>query len=280
MTTTAAAQSSRTDDSEELIRRHLPLVGHLVRELLHRLPAHVNRDDLVSAGMPALVTAARSFDPVHGVPFGRYAGSRIRGALLDELRNLDWASRAVRSRARRLETVRQELTATLRRNPTRSELAGALGSSVDEVDSVNDDVQRAMVLSLQGFAVGTTEDLVVEAGPGPEELVLHHERLDYLRAAVESLPERLRAVVDGYFLRERPMAEIAAELGVSESRISQLRAEALVLLRDGMNSQFDPAMVDPAARSTGCVARRRQAYYAEVAVRAGQRRRTGVPVAA
>jgi RNA polymerase sigma factor for flagellar operon FliA len=278
--TTAVAPSSRTDQSDELIRKHLPLVGHLVRELLQRLPAHVNRDDLVSAGMPALVTAARAFDPAHGVPFGRYAGSRIRGALLDELRSLDWASRAVRSRARRMETVRQELTATLRRTPTRPELAAALGSSVDDVDSVDDDVQRAMVLSLQGFAVGTTDDLVVESGPGPEELLLHNERLDYLRAAVDALPERLRAVVDSYFLQERPMAEIAAELGVSESRISQLRAEALVLLRDGMNVQFDPAMVEPAIRSTGCVARRRQAYYAEIAMRAGRRRRPGASAAA
>src|SRR5439155_7218155 len=125
------AEESRADRaadrSEELIVGHLSLVGHLVRELLHRLPAHVNRDDLVSAGMAALVGAARSFDPTQGVPFPRYAGVRVRGALLDELRNLDWASRTVRSRARRLEKARQELTAMLRRDPTRAELADAIG---------------------------------------------------------------------------------------------------------------------------------------------------------
>jgi len=216
--------------------------------------------------MAALVGAGRSYDHAQQVPFGRYATSRIRGALLDELRNLDWASRGVRSRARRLENVRQEVTAALRRTPTAAELADALGSSVEEVSSLHDDVQRAMVLSLQGFTADAA-DLVVESGRGPEETLLHQERLDYLHAAVGALPERLRVVVTGYFLHERPMAEIAAALGVSESRISQLRAEAVALLRDGMNANLDPGMVTPARRQDGCVARRRQAYYADVAVR-------------
>src|SRR5690349_16123225 len=98
--------------------------------------------------MAALVSAARSYDAAQGVPFGRYATSRIRGALLDELRTLDWASRGVRSRARKLESTRQELTAALHRTPTPAELAAALGTSTDQVSNLNDDVQRAMVLSL------------------------------------------------------------------------------------------------------------------------------------
>ena len=143
---------------------------------------------------------------------------------------------------------------------------------MDEVDAVHGDLQRAVVLSLQGFTAGTTDDLVVDSDPGPEERVLHEERLAYLRAAEEALPDRLRAVVEGYFLHERPMAELAAELGVTESRISQLRAEALVLLRDGMNAQFDAVVMTRAAVATGCVARRRHAYYIEVARRAHQAR--------
>src|ERR687888_473865 len=110
----------------ELITEHLPLVGHLVRELMHRLPAHVNRDDLVSAGTVALVLSARSFDPSRGVPFARFAAIRIRGALTDELRTMDWASRAVRSRAREVESTRAELAARLARSPARQEIAAAL----------------------------------------------------------------------------------------------------------------------------------------------------------
>ena len=102
---------------EDIVQAHMPLVGHLVREMLARVPAHVNRDDLLSAGYAALVAAARGFDEERGVPFARFAAARVRGALLDELRGLDWASRSVRQRARRTDTARQELTAELGRTP-------------------------------------------------------------------------------------------------------------------------------------------------------------------
>ncbi|MBI1758576.1 MAG: FliA/WhiG family RNA polymerase sigma factor [Actinobacteria bacterium] len=282
---TSATPGDPGTDTEQLVHDHLPLVGHLVRQLLGRVPAHVNRDDLISAGMIALVTAARGFDPSRGTPFSRFASSRIRGALLDELRGLDWASRSVRTRARRLESVQQELTSALGRLPTASELAQTLGVSVDEVAAVEEDVHRAVVLSLQGFAAGTAEDMVTEQSAGPEEVLLHREQLGYLRDAVEALPERLRVVISGYFLNERPMAEIAAELGVSESRVSQLRAEALVLLRDGLNAHLDPDLLGSPARPGGCVARRREAYYAEIGARGDLRHRLsmapepGVPAA-
>jgi RNA polymerase sigma factor for flagellar operon FliA len=264
-TTTVRQTSAR--EVEDLVRSHLPLVGHIVREMLGRVPAHVSRDDLTSAGMAALVTAAQGFDPDRGIPFGRFASSRIRGALLDELRGLDWASRSVRSRARRMENARSELTAVLGRTPTSSELAQTLGVAIDEIGSVEDDVQRAVVLSLQGFAAGTAEDMVPEKMAGPEDLLLHRERIGYLTDAIEALPERLRTVVTAYFLDERPMAEIAAELGVTESRISQLRAEALLLLRDGLNSQLNPELITKTDRPEGCVARRRESYYADIAAK-------------
>jgi RNA polymerase sigma factor for flagellar operon FliA len=264
-TATTSARQSSAREVEDLVRGHLPLVGHLVREMLGRVPAHVSRDDLTSAGMHALVTAAQGFDPERGIPFGRFASSRIRGALLDELRGLDWASRSVRSRARRLENARGELTAALGRTPTSAELAATLGVAVDEVGSVEDDVQRAVVLSLQGFAAGTAEDMVPEKMAGPEDMLIHRERIGYLTDAIEALPERLRTVVTAYFLDERPMAEIATELGVTESRISQLRAEALILLRDGLNSQLNPELVSKSGRPEGCVARRRESYYADIA---------------
>jgi RNA polymerase sigma factor for flagellar operon FliA len=266
-----AARASR--ELDELVRAHLPLVGHMVRELLYRIPAHVNRDDLVSAGMAALVTAARGFDPDRGTPFGRFAASRIRGALLDELRSLDWASRSVRVRARRLDAAQQELTSALGRTPTATELADALGISIEEIGAVAEDVQRAAVLSLQGFTAGTADDLITDRGPGPEDVLLHREQLGYLNDAVQALPERLRTVITGWFLEERPMSEIAIQLGVTESRISQLRAEALIMVRDGMNAQLNPDILAEHTRPGGCVARRREAYYAEVAGRGDLRSR-------
>lgn len=266
-TTTAAAVTPIDRELEDLIRANMPLVGHLVREMLGRVPAHVNRDDLTSAGLAALVTAAKSFDPTRGIPFARFASTRIRGALLDELRGLDWASRSVRHRARRADAARQELTAALGRTPTATELAHALGVGVDEVEAVEEDVQRAVILSLQGFTAGTAEEMVTERTAGPEELLVHRERIGYLHDAIQALPERLRLVITRYFLDERPMAEIAADLGVTESRISQLRAEALALLRDGMNAHLDPGLVTNPERPDGCVARRKAAYFAQVAAR-------------
>lgn len=265
--TTAAAPRLDARAIDDLVRAHLPLVGHLVREMLSRLPAHISREDLVSAGMAALAGAAKGFDPSRGTPFGSFASTRIRGALLDELRGLDWASRSVRSRARKVETAAQALTATLGRTPTQTELAESLGVAVEELQAVDSDVQRAVVLSLQGFAAGGAEDMVQERTAGPEELLLHREKVGYLHDAIQALPERLRQVVEGYFFEERPMLEIATELGVTESRVSQLRAEALVMLRDGLNANLDPELVSNPDRPGGCVARRKEAYYAQIAAR-------------
>jgi RNA polymerase sigma factor for flagellar operon FliA len=271
---------------DDVVRSHMPLVGHLVREMLARVPSHVNRDDLLSAGYGALVAAARGFDEDRGVPFPRFAATRIRGALLDELRGLDWASRSVRQRARRTDSARQELTAELGRTPNVTEVAERLGCSVEDIESADDDVQRAVVFSLQGFATTAADDMVTEPSAGPEEMLIRRERLGYLRHAIDVLPERLRAVVVGYFFEERPMAQIAVELGVTESRVSQLRAEALQLLRDGLNTHLDPSLAAQNPPKEGCVARRRAAYYDQIAVRGTLHSRLavtgpdGMPVAA
>lgn len=270
---TQTAPPARPDE-ELLVTEHLPLVGYLVSEILGRLPAHVSRDELTSAGLAALAYAARGYDPGRGVPFARFASPRIRGALIDELRSSDWASRSVRSRARRRDTAVEDLTRQLGRTPTPAELAGFLGVSVNEIDAVDEDVQRAVVLSLQGFGeASSVEEHVSVREPAPEEVLLHRERIGYLRDAVDALPERLRTVVTRYFFEERPMAEIAEELAVTESRISQMRGEALALLRDGLNSQLEPSLVSPPARPDGCAARRREAYFAAVAASSDYRTR-------
>ena len=118
---------------DELVREHLPLVGYLVAEAASRLPAHVSRDDLTSAGMMALAQAARSFEADRGVPFSRYASVRIRGGIIDELRGHDWASRSVRLKARQRGAAEEALAATLGRHPTQRELADELGVSTDDL---------------------------------------------------------------------------------------------------------------------------------------------------
>ena len=274
-TTAAAATKTVARELETLIRDNMPLVGHMVREMLFKVPPHVHRDDLASAGYAALVTAARSFDPTRGIPFSRFAASRVRGALLDELRGMDWASRSVRARARRADTARQELTAKLGRTPTVTELSELLGVGVAELVTVEEDVQRAAVLSLQGFTAGAAEDMVTESSMNPEELLVHRERIGYLHDAVAVLPERLRFVVEASFLQERPLSEVAAELDVTESRVSQLRTEALALLRDGLSTHMDQHDT-AAAKGDGCVARRRAAYAAQIAARSTMASRLAV----
>ena len=253
--------------SEALIVVHVPLVGHIVRETMARVPSHVDRDDLTSAGLAALVQAAQAYDPDRGVPFNRYAATRIRGAIVDELRSVDWASRSVRRRARELDATRSRLATVLGRTPTTVELAQATGLSKDEIVANDDDVTRAQVLSLHASEDDALGESLVSKNPSPEALLEHREKLTYLTEAIAELPERLRLVVEQYFLAERPMAEIATTLGVTESRVSQLRAEALVLLRDALNHELEPDLLPEHPRPGGAADRRREAYFAAVAAR-------------
>jgi RNA polymerase sigma factor for flagellar operon FliA len=232
--TAVAIRETNGTAVDELIETHVSLVGHLVRDLASRLPAHIHRDDLVSAGTMALVLAARNFDPALGISFSRYAAIRIRGALTDELRAMDWASRGVRTRAREVDAVGHALAAQLGRAPSRREVAQALGVSLADIDGVGADVRRADVASLQGLSVGEADRLPPASGPGPEALAVKREELATLREAIGALPDRLRFVVEQYFFGERKLADIGKELGVSESRVSQLRTEALGHLRSGM----------------------------------------------
>src|ERR1700761_956733 len=160
---------TRTDANvTRLVEDNLALVGHLVREMLAKVPAHVSRDELTSAAMMALVVSAQGFDPDRGVPFARFAAIRIRGALMDELRSMDWAARSVRGRAREVETTRATLAATLSRTPRPDEIALAMGMSIAELDALNVDLARASVLRLQGFAPETSAELVTDNSAGPE----------------------------------------------------------------------------------------------------------------
>jgi len=252
-------------NEEALVREHLRLVHYAVAEVTARVPRHVNPDDLVSAGMMGLAQAARGFDPARGVSFSSFASGRIKGALLDELRDRDWASRSVRAKARQVAEAAEMLNGALRRTASNIEVAKALGDSKEEIDAVYGDVFRGSLLSLEALAAEDGTDVAPGSPSEVDGALLDKERRAYLVAAVSRLPERLRYVVLGYYLEERSMLDLARQLNVTESRISQMRSEALGLLKDGINSQLDPELVEeePSPR----VAKRKAAYFASIAAR-------------
>ena len=260
-----ASASTAGPDVNDLVREHVPLVMYAVAELASRIPSSVSRDDLISAGMLGLVQAARSFDAGRGVNFPAFAKTRIRGALLDELRSRDWATRSVRGMARQAADATEALTTALLRTPTAAEIADHLGVDAATLTQLSADVERATVLNYDSIVLGGDADQVLPAtGADPEAHLLARERCNYLHDAVASLPEQMRHVVTGSFFDDRSLLDIAAELGLSDSRISQIRSEALALLREGMDAALGS---DPAATPTseGRAARRKAAYVNAVA---------------
>ena len=274
---TSTANTASTTDVDEMVQRALPLVGHIVRDMLSRVPGHVQREDLMSAGMLGLAKAAKAFDPERGVSFSGYAATRIRGAIVDELRSLDWASRSVRRRARQVDEARNSLAVSLGRVATNEEVASALGMGVAELAGHEEDLARASVMSLDGYDDASLGDVLPSGGPTPADVMEQRERIAYLHDAVAQLPERLRTVVLGYFYDDLPMADIAEQLGVTESRVSQLRAEAVTLMRGAMANALEPQLVEEQARPTGCAARRKEAYYAGVAAHRSYAARLAAP---
>lgn len=260
-------QQVATPREEELVRQYLPLVHHAVASFRGRVPKHVNVDDLTSAAMVGLFRAARGYEADRGVPFGPYATTRIRGAVLDELRGADWASRSVRTKARALQQACDTISGGL------LEAAAAAGLSADEARQVMSDVHRATLLSVESFLGDDVGGALPADDVTPERVLLNRERDGYLRDAVAALPERLRHVVVGSFFDERTMGELAAELGVSESRVSHMRAEAMSLISDAMTAALHADARAPQGAPVGVAARRRAAYCAKVASASDYRRR-------
>lgn len=260
-------QTPPNPDLSRLIEQHLPLVKHVVYQVAVHFPRHVDRDDLARAGALGLVEAARRYDSSRGVPFERFAAQRIRGAILDAARAADWAPRSVRTLARRLEGAEQRLATELGRIPSPEEKADALGMTKAELDRLQDRMFRSVVLALEHEVYeGTDEDLMlVDVLPDnttrePSEEMEHRELHAYLKDAVHLLPERHRLVIVGYFLEGRTSQDLARFLGVTESRISQLRSEALTMLREGIESQYDENADEP---QVGARVARRKARYAD-----------------
>jgi RNA polymerase sigma factor for flagellar operon FliA len=230
-------------------------------------PRHVDREELARAGALGLVEAARRYDGSRGVPFQRFAAQRIRGAILDAVRAADWAPRSVRTLARTLESTAQQLASDLGRTPSPEEMAQAMETTPEQLQRLQERIHRSVVLALDhrvaddeddGLTLGDTVIDTRHLEPS-EELELR-ELHAYVRDAVSLLPERHRLVIIGYFLEGRTSAELARFLGVTESRVSQLRSEALAMLKEGINAQFEET--PPEAETAGTVVARRKANFA------------------
>ncbi len=254
-----------------LIEEHLPLVNQIVLSVAARFPRHVEREELVRAGVLGLVEAASRFEARRGVPFASFAGRRIRGAVLDAVRAADWAPRSVRATMRAAEEAEHSLASTLGRRPTTAEVAEAMDLSVDELDAAAVRARRASVLALDHGVVddgGETlslGDVIVDHDAAlPADGIEQRELHGYLADAVGLLPERHRTVVVGYFLEGRTSLELAESLGVTESRISQLRSEALLMLREGIEAQYATGEAEPAPVPRSRVAKRKARYAAAI----------------
>ncbi|MFM7069441.1 MAG: sigma-70 family RNA polymerase sigma factor [Actinomycetes bacterium] len=235
-----------------LIEEHLPLVNHVVFQVAVHFPRHVDRDELARAGALGLVEAARRYQEDRGVPFNRFAAQRIRGAIIDAVRAADWAPRSVRVVARQLDRAEQELAGCLGRAPSGEETAAAMGMSRAELDAVRERLFRSVVLAFEHLATDSDDedltllDVIADTDTlEPAAELEDRELRSYLRDAIHHLSERHRIVVVGYFLEERTSQELAELLGVTESRISQIRSEALELLKEGIERQYqDDEVVD------------------------------------
>ncbi len=237
-----------TGEQERVLLEHLPIVRFLARRIHERLPQHVNIEDLVSAGVVGLMDAFAKFDPEKKVQFRSYAQFRIRGAILDSLRTLDWSPRELRRKGRAVEEAIRILTARLGRAPGEAEIAAEMGIGLDDYQQLLGDLKGLEIgtLHLERSENSGEEELAyVPSRPDEDPLFrcLRGELEERLGDAIANLPDRERLVMTLYYYEEMTMREIGLALGVVESRVSQVHASAVVHLR--------AALRDLAARGAG-----------------------------
>lgn len=217
---------------------HVGLVRALACRLAYRLPSQIELSELIGVGTLALVDAAGRYKPSLGVPFDAFARQRVHGAMLDSLRGLDWAPRSLRQKQRALDAAIKRLRHELGREPEGREIAAAMNLSEADYDRLLNDVRAAELATIRLAGSGTAGesllDVAVDPGEGPHARVERLELGRRLAAALAALPERERHVLSLYYEEEMTLAEVGAVLGVSESRASQLRTQAIARLRTSL----------------------------------------------
>lgn len=225
-----------SEERQKLLLENLPEVRHVARRIHLRLPRHVPLDDLVNEGVVGLIDAVEKYDPTKNIKLRSYARFRIRGAILDSLREMDWGPRRLRWQARRIEQANRDLGCKLGRVPSEQEVAAQLGVPLEELQRTLKElhclrVQASPGLSEPIFGQEVVAPLTNWAGTDPFEVCVRAEAMKALREAIEMLTERERQAVVFYYFEERTMKEIGRLLDVQESRISQIINKALNRLR-------------------------------------------------
>ena len=229
--TVCTVQVSKTTKRDRVVLEHLPLVKAIAVRVYENLPVHVDLDDLVHAGILGLFDAATKYDPEKQVVFSSYAKHRIKGAILDSLRQLDWASRDLRRRHKQLEAATRDLAAELQRIPTEAEIAARLGVDVDRWRQMMLDLRSVGLVSASTRSADN-EDMPAPDFPGkpesqPDSMCAREQLRSVLATAMQTLPERYKKVVVLYYTNEMTMKEIGGVLGINESRVSQIHKSAL-----------------------------------------------------
>jgi len=224
------------DARDRLVMEHVPLVKTLAQRLAQRLPSQVEMNDLVSVGVLGLIDAATRYRPSTGVPFDAFARRRVNGAMLDALRELDWAPRSLRRMRREMDTAIASLRHRLGREPREEEIADAMDLSVPAYEKALEQLRTLEVGSVRQLDAPTPDgtpliELCIDASEDAVTQLERKELKTHLAQAIEELPERERQILALYYQEELTLAEIGEVIGVCESRVSQLRALAISRLR-------------------------------------------------
>jgi len=227
-----------TENREEVIKQYSPMIKYVANRIAMRLPPHIEVDDLISVGVLGLIDAITKYDPTRGAKFKTYAEFRVRGAILDELRSMDWVPRSVRQKASNIDSVVQKLQSKLGRPPEDEEVAGEMGISLDQFFDTLNETKSMPVLSLEGLGIAkeTGEQqslldcLAGKSDTDPQIQIRLNELKEIIAQAIDTLPEKARLMITLYYYEELTMKEIGAVLDVTESRVSQIHSKAVFKL--------------------------------------------------
>lgn len=228
-----------SQNSEQVIKEYAPMIKYVANRIALRLPPQIEVDDLISVGVLGLIDAIQKFDPHRGAKFKTYAEFRVRGAILDELRTLDWVPRSVRQKASSLDAVCQKLQARFGRPPEDEEIAEEMGISMDELFETLNETQNQPMLSLEDLGLSRDEGdtrslldcLAGKSDADPQVQFRLSELKGIIAKAIDTLPEKERLMISLYYYEELTMKEIGEVLGITESRVSQIHSKAVFKLR-------------------------------------------------
>jgi len=239
---------------DRLILNYAPLVKYVAGRLGSGLPAHIDEGDLVSYGLLGLIGAIERFEPDRDIKFETYAIARIRGAIIDELRAMDWVPRSVRSRARDIERAIRELEAKTGRVPTDEEIEKKVGITPGELDESLSEIARSSIAALDelwtvsgtdGDQVALIDTIEDTEAPDPQRALTQTEMREAIVEAIARLPEREKLVITLYYYEELTLREIGEVLGVTESRVSQLHTKAVLRLKARLGGSAARAPLGP-----------------------------------